>query len=291
MQTTVVGQNQAQIQYIGLPGATQECVSALHSLVESQPKPSAVRLITCRRDSEDAIREHAFLIEQPLGELVCIPSGFASGYGGEAPNGLSFALALLRSLSIPISEVEVERETLDRVDSGQLTDADVEMILQGKSRRRWADYITDEHSDEAKSGELWQRLEPTLPLGVIHPTLNDLAASFWDDPDRSIVSAFRRLEDEVRALSGLKLSSQKLFSKAFVRDDSVLLWPGMDLGEQKARGQMFTSAFGALRNRRSHSEALEETSSDRLCEFLSVNMLFRLLAGVSRRPEVTKVAR
>jgi hypothetical protein len=103
----------------------------------------------------------------------------------------------------------------------------------------------------------------------------DLAVRFHEDEDRSIVAAYRRLEDLVRRRTNIVESGTRLFSQAFLSERSPLTWEVRDINEAKARANMFTAIFGAFRNARMHREQ-KQRPADALREFLLVNELFLL---------------
>jgi hypothetical protein len=82
-----------------------------------------------------------------------------------------------------------------------------------------------------------------------------------------------RLEDIVRARTGLSESNTKLFSRAFGGKAPLLTWPVLDENEHSGRLNLFTGVYMAYRNPRAHQE---KPQSERLAEFLLLNQLFRL---------------
>ena len=137
---------------------------------------------------------------------------------------------------------------------------------------RWHDYIY------GNTVNLRQEFPETIPFQLIEPRLIDLALEFQDDPDKAIITAYRRLEDIVRDRSRLTgESSAKLFSKAFQGDAPLLMWPGIETSEQQGRVSLFTGTYMAFRNRRAHREP-EPDRSGALQEFLLINHLFKLEA-------------
>lgn len=96
-----------------------------------------------------------------------------------------------------------------------------------------------------------------------------------EHPDESLLRAYRRLEDIARKRTGLDEHGVKLFSQAFVGPAAKLGWRDIDAGEQVGRGNLFTAAFMAYRNRRAHRE-LEDDLYGQLGEFLLLNHLYVL---------------
>ena len=56
-----------------------------------------------------------------IGDQAAVKSGFASGYGGEGPAALSYALQLLEAHGVELEEVEVSADLIERLDDSALT--------------------------------------------------------------------------------------------------------------------------------------------------------------------------
>lgn len=262
----------AMIEYAGVTGASKECQDAVIRLIQFGDRIIRARILTCER-------EHCLLLTVNVGDLVAVKSGFASGYGGEGPRRFSYVLQILDSHGAEIEEYDVSEKLLQRVERSALTRADLAMLVKSRPRRpnRWHDYVSEDHEDKARKGTLWQDEFPSLvPFGMIDSRIMDLALSFWDDPDKNLLTGYRRLEDLVRERTGLTQHGSKLFSQAFA-PTGPLGWQDADQGEQAGRMQLFVGTYLAHRNPRAH----RELSLDRarpLAEFLLLNHLFHLEA-------------
>ena len=274
----------AKVQYLGIPGSTSDCVAAVAQIIQAGPPIESARIITAPEDSHLV---HAFLLTCGPGDQVIVPSGFASGYAGEGPNGFSFVLALLESLKISVSEVHVPADVLERMDQFALTEEDLESIVQARPVRRSERYAyIDERDEQAISdGTLWERLEPFVPLAVIDPRIADLGRTLWEKPRENLRSAYLRLEDDVREKAGLTKWGSRLFADAFNGSGSKLTWAGLEESECRGRANIFTGVCMAFRGPSAHSEKLELSSVEALNQFLAVNLLFRLLRTSIRRDE------
>lgn len=258
------------VQYMGVPGATRECVAAV------------VRLIQSREDIEEAQvishgRDHAFLLNMTGDDVIAVKSGFSSGFGGEGPDGLSYVLQLLEFHGVKIDEYEVTPELFERLDSGALTVANLRSIWKARPvrPRRWRSYIRDRHRQMADEGALWRDFPLQLPLAVIDTRIVDLAKGFWLDPDKTLLKGYRRLEDIVRDRTRIRESGAKLFSQAFSGNGPKLVWKDIDASEQVGRASLFTGAYMAYRNPRAHREAASDAASQ-VTEFLLLNTLYIL---------------
>lgn len=260
----------AGIQYHGIAGASVECEAAVLRLLFSDGLLARAVILS-------AGHEHAFLLFTNVGDPIAVKSGFASCYGGTGPAALSTVLQLLWRHGVDIEEMEVAGSFLERLDAAALTLADVETIEHGTPLRpsRWGDYIRSREQEASDADTLWSFQLPAMPYALLDPRLIDLALDFASDPDARLNRGYRRLEDSVRARTGLNLHGAKLFSTAFQGETPRLVWDVPDPGETTGRTQLFTGAFMAYRNPRAHREP---GHGEHLAEFLLLNQLFRLEA-------------
>jgi hypothetical protein len=266
----------AGIQYHGIAGASLECEAAVLRLLFSDGVLARAVLLTARHD-------HAFLLFTQVGDPIAVKSGFASGYSGTGPAALSTVLQLLWRHGVDIEELEVTVPFLERLDAAALTLADVEAIERGAPLRpsRWGDYIRSAEQEASDADTLWSFQRPAMPYALLDPRMIDLALDFASDPDARLNCGYRRLEDSVRARTGLKLHGAKLFSTAFQGETPRLVWDVPDPSETSGRAQLFTGAFMAYRNPRAHREP---SYGRHLAEFLLLNQLFRLEAEAVANP-------
>lgn len=215
------------------------------------------------------------LLANEVGDIVAIKSGFTSGYGGVGPACFSAVLQLLAAHGIEIDEWITDATFIERLDNCLLTTSDVDQAVNSKPVRpsRWADYIRKEERSKETNGQLLAEFPSIMPYSIIDHRVIDLARTFWDDPDGKLNAGYRRLEDIVRARTGISEHGTKLFSSAFLDEKSILTWNVSDTGEKKGRAQLFIAVFMAYRNPRAHREGL---TSETLAEFLLLNQLYRL---------------
>lgn len=268
----------AGIEYHGLPGISAECKAAVMRLLQFDERILHARILSSQR-------EHCFLLTVGTGDLVAVKSGFTSGYMGEGPSALSYVLQLLDAHGVEISEVEIPREVMERIDYSALTKSDLAQIDASRPVRpnRWRDYMFEKHWDRRDGWTLWAEFPPVIPFSIIDPRILDLALDFWDGPDDKLLTGYRRLEDIVRARSGVDEHSTKLFAQAFVGDNAKLGWWELNRGEQTGRGSLFNATYLAYRNRRAHRE-LSDSSDTQLVEFLLLNHLYLIEKEAAPRP-------
>lgn len=260
----------AGVQYGGLPGVSRECQSAVLRLLQYGDTVTRAQILSCSGD-------HCFLLTINTGELVAIKSGFASGYAGEGPRTFSYVLRLLDAYEVEIEEYQVPQDLLDRLDESALTRHDLAFLEAARPVRtsRWHDYIQPEHWDCEHIGGLWREFPYVIPFAVVDSRIADLAITFWKHPDARLMTGYRRLEDILRARTGIDEHGSKLFSAAFIGQNSKLRWTDADGGEQNGRAALFTGAYMAYRNPRAHREP-ENRADKQLTEFLLLNHLYVL---------------
>ncbi len=255
----------AGVEYAGLPGISAECKDAVIRLLQYGDVIQSAKILTHDND-------HGLLLTINVGDIVAVKTGFASGYGGEGPSTFSFVLQVLEAHKVEIEEYDVAGGVLERLDQSALRCSDLDRLERQRPvrPRRWHDYIQERHSDRHDKFTLWREFPTVIPFAVVDPRIMDLALSFWDAPNDRIFEAYRRLEDVVRARTGLKEKSGRLFSAAFMGDGAMLRWPGCDAAEQAGRAELFRATFTAYRNPRAHGH-VGGNAEDKLSEFLLVN--------------------
>lgn len=268
----------AGIEYHGRAGTTRPCIRAIERLLQDGAVERALILTKPSTHSDN----HALLLSDREGGLVAIKSGFASGYGGEGPKGLSHVLGLLEWHGVEIDEIIVKPGLLARLDGSALRDVDVDRMEQAprvRPKRYWR-YVEIERYGGPDTSNPWRWSEyRPFPFALVVDPLADLARRFEAEPDVALSQGHRRLETRVRARLGepqnSDLAGVRLYRKAFVGTDRRLHWPGASASEQEGRANLFIGAVMAHRNRRAHVEA-RELRNDQLDEFLLLNLLFRL---------------
>jgi len=260
----------AGIQYIGSPGGTKDCQDGVIRLLQYGDKVSHARILTHSNI-------HCILLTINVGDLVAVKSGFSSGYAGTGPSGFSYILQLLHAHQAEITEYEVTEELMERLDVSALTQSDIDSIDDAKPIRpsRWPQYVSDEDSKRKQEGTQWAEFRPVIPFAIVDSRITDLALSFWDNPDQSLLTGYRRLEDILRSRTGIDDHGHGLLSKAFLGDAGVLTWRDRDKGVRTGKANLFTGAYMAYRNPRAHHEQ-KHNAPQYLAEFLLLNQLYTL---------------
>jgi hypothetical protein len=279
----------ACIQYVGLAGITEECKQAVMRLLQYGDQITLARILSSPATIHGS-RSHGLLLTINTGEVVAVKSGFSSGYLGEGPSGLSFIVQLLKFHNVEIEEYDVDEEVIERLDLPSLTSGDIEKIDAAKPvwPRRWYDYITDRDEEWGERGMLWQNFPPVMPFAIIDNRITDLALNFFENPDKNLLTGYRRLEDIVRKRTDINEHGVKLFSEAFYGEKAKLGWTSLNDNERNGRANLFTGAYMAYRNPRAHRE-LEYHANSQLIEFMLLNQLYVLeKESVERVDEMVK---
>lgn len=268
----------ANIQYYGMAGDSTSCLNGIQRLVLFGDRIKKAKLLTCRNEHA---AHHAYILEINFSELVCIKSGFTSGYPGEGPKKFSISLQLLKSCGAEINEYEVDQSIFDRLNKSCLRQNDLESLIQPIEQYRVLKYIAGEGRDVPFCGynaEIFsEELPATIPFGLLDSRLVDIAVNFFHDPDANLYKAFRRLETLVVSRSGLKgENGLKLFQKAFLHDDSPLHWNDVCKAETVSKVDLFKGVFGTYRNSRFHREPDEDHIRACVRELMLINELYHL---------------
>jgi hypothetical protein len=170
----------------GVSGITRPCLIALDMVLSGPLAPQQATIVTTNN------RDHLFILwdcgqpaEWPFQGFI-IPTGFASGYGGEGARGFSLALCMLQEHGIPLSHINVDRTLFTEIDSGNISDE-----LQVRIREASVpldmpvpNWVFAQHWELAQSHRLW-RVQYWRGLGIEWSldadTVNDFS---WNTGDK-----------------------------------------------------------------------------------------------------------
>lgn len=266
----------AEAEYHGTYGITRHCLEAIARLVHYGEVIEKAKILSW---SVGEHCEHAFALSLEAERLIFIKAGFTSGYGGEGPRGFSTALKLLQAHNIEIDEYRVTQELMKRLNASCLLEEDLDWLEYANPIRPSGlyDYLYEE-DNRIKA------LFPTvINFALIDDRIFDLALNFQANPDYAISTAFKRLEDIVRKRAQLAgESGMKLFSKAFLGEESLLEWHDENQAEHNSKANLFKDIFGAFRNPRAHRE-VQINDQEAVREFMLVNELYCLEAKAVER--------
>lgn len=280
-----MGKIPAEIEYHGSPGITAHCLTAITRLLQFGAAVRQAWLLSNRDRPNSGV--HCFILNMEDSRQIAIKSGFSSGYGGEGPRGLSTAIEILRLHEIELQEYEVDASFIDRLDKSLLSKKDIEGIyrLRPIHITKTLDYLWDWKTDDRYAPIRSEWLyPPSVNFGLLDERIFDLGLELYVNPDYAISTAFKRLEDALRARTGFSgESGQRLMTKAFEGENSKLHWEDKNQAEHAGKAGLFKSIFLAYRNPRAHKE-LRKSEREILREFMLINELFLLEASAIERP-------
>lgn len=267
----------AGIRYLGEAGVSAPCLAAVQQTIQLGLPIRQVWVVSHQQ-------RHGLLITLADEQVLGVKVGFTSGYAGEGPATFAAALHLLDTVGCEVEEYEVSGGFLARLDASALKRKDLDQLAAAKPVRpyRLGDYAYTSRTSVGPRYSSLTCFPPVIPWAIIDERLADLALRFFDDPDKALLDAFRRLEEGIRRRTGLSEHGSKLFSQAFAAEAGPLCWGDLDKGEHTGRLQLFTGAYQAFRNPRAHRPSAA-IATECLAEFLVVNQLFRLESAASLR--------
>ncbi|HIG21852.1 hypothetical protein D1224_02960 [Henriciella barbarensis] len=268
-------QQAAGLAYHGLSGVTRPCEEAVLEALQRETRIERARILSFRE-------QHGLLLINAVGDGLVIRPGFASGYSGEGPSGLSKAIAMLSAHEVQIDEVDLTPAEFQRLDDSVLTESDLQDLAARRAVRigQYQDYMFRGDWDDARAGRLWSHYPARLPLAALAPGLIDLVLEFDTRPGHALHLGYIRLEDRLRKLTCTRLSGTRLVDAAFSPKHALLKLSGReDPGEQAGLEFLFRGVLQLHRNPHAHSE-LNRSPVEAVSEFLVLNHLFRLLDAV-----------
>lgn len=268
------------LEYHGSSG-TQDCVEAVERLLQSDRALASATILT---NPKKDISDHAFFLTDTRGDEIVIKNGFASGYGGGGPKGLSATIRLLDWHGVMLDEIEIEHALMDRLSASALTLADVESIRNARPVRphRYWDYVFEQDDRPAHEGNPWRHRDPVIPFTLLDERLAPSVRRFWDDPDGVLMKGHRALEQAVRVKAGISKEEATggpaaVYRQAFNGSPPRLSWPDVTSSEHAGRVNLFMGVLSAYRHVRAHRD--EKAHRDALLsELFLLNHLFRLEA-------------
>lgn len=269
--------SQPPIQYLGVPGSTNDCVHAMVTILTSPYPCGEITIVVDHQAGEDH-EAVCFVIWGWLGQDVTIvPDGFGT-HDGTGGWGLGLVLELIEYYQVKLKERWVEPEMFARIASGHPTRSDLAKLQQ-------TDITTP-------SWPFWKRLftrrDPTwsafrgawaeqFPYWLLEPELLAEVQDVERDPATAVFRATRRLEVIIRTAAGLNadLVGRELISKA-MGNDGLLVLKAVTDSEKQSWDMLFRGVIGAFKNPHSHRDeklAVEDAAS----QLFAVNALLRKL--------------
>jgi hypothetical protein len=196
---------QLDIQYLGVPGATDPCVQAMVTILTSPYSCREITALFCNRYPDDENKHYSvsFVVWDWLDtEITIIPDGFGthSGTGGW---GLGLVLALIEFYQVPLGEKWInDVQQFERINDGGLAARDRKALHE-------PDYWAPSWPLHAReySQDLWVDVLPEVarhfPVWLLEPEIVEYAKDIGKDADRAVFRAVKRLEVMIREIGGL----------------------------------------------------------------------------------------
>ena len=275
-----------EVQYMGIPGHSVSCCSAVDTIVNSENPPRKASLVTWLQDRTGFTGLHLFLFwDWNRVRLTVVHSGFASGYTGGGPHNFSIALSMIRDREIPMSNIFLTEHQFHSIENRRLT---VELIEQLRSADdgdvSWAD-IYPRHSKQVEAQTFWPRFhQPKMSFDHMKPEISQRCRNLYaHDPEAAISRAFTVIEERLRELLAKSssdvqnLHANELITKAFHIENGALTDKSLPRSEREGLLLLFKGAFQYVRNPRAH-RLVNESDEQLSIDFMHVaDMLLRIL--------------
>lgn len=264
------------VQYLGVPGATFECVKAMVTILTSG-YPCREITVVYEDDRSKNYQIVCFVVwEWMRTEVTIVPDGFGT-HGGTGTWGLAVVLELIQFYGVPIREKWVDTEQFERIADGYPTESDLEALRQ-------ADMGAPSWPMELRSygSGLWRALGNVMPeqfpYWLLEPELLTDVKGLEQDPAVAVFRTVRRLEILIRGMGPFEASlvGQDLISRALGGKSGQFPLMGSTDSEAQAWEQLFRGAIGAFKNPHSHRD-VKLSVQDAAGQIFAVNMLLRKL--------------
>jgi len=149
------------VQYLGASGYTRQCLVAIDAILNSGCPPKKAIIVSRFPRGGNRGQDHLFVfVDWDHFRVTVVPSGFASGYGGEGLRGFSLAICLIREKGIPIWTIDVEDADFEKIDLGEVRYWDDQLLRDillrsEECRWSWPGWTGETHEQLLERGLLW----------------------------------------------------------------------------------------------------------------------------------------
>lgn len=272
------------VQYMGMPGVSEQCLLAVDVIVNSEVPPRKASLVTWVKDKRNMQEEHLFLFwDWNKVHLTVVHSGFASGYSGQGPRSFSQALCMIWDRTIPINMVIASEALFKAIEGRRLTERIIDELRSADDRPLtwpWLEWIYPEHVKQVEEETFWREFhQPKLNVDSLDPELNARCRkTFAHDREAAVAAAYKVVEERLRKL----LDKPRGYGGQLVKDAldpgrGALVDKKLSLREQEGMCQLFLGAMKFVRNPRSHRFLDEEDGQLDIELIYLADLLLRLL--------------
>jgi hypothetical protein len=272
-----------EIQYLGVPGCTAECVQAMVTILTSPFPCREVTVLFCPKHPDDEHYAVSFVVWDWLGsDVPVVPDGFGT-HDDTGGWGLEVVLELILFYQVPLKEKWIKNvEQFERINRGRPTERDLRALHESDHQApSWQLHVG------TFGPHLWSHAltgEPeTFPYGLLEPELLEDVQGAERDPASAVFRATKRLEVVIRDaagldahLVGLDVVNEAMRDGNQTRGPGLLIPKGATASEVQAWTNLFRGAIGALRNPVVHRD-VKLTVKSASTMILTVSMLLRKL--------------
>lgn len=269
------------VEYLGSPSSTQQCLSALITILTSSQRPERITaLLGPEVDSQDHPHEPVGFIAWSYteGHFIIIPNGFGT-HGGGGGGGLEKALWLINFYQIPMDEAEInDKKQFQRIMTKSPMYSDIQFIQRAVHAfkiRSIRGYTTGTHKKNYTLKDIINWI--SFPYWLIEEELLPEVVNFEDRPDSAVFHCAKRLEIMIRQASestpdkiGVPLVNE------VIKLGGILEPIAPVASEKESWAHLYRGAMGAFRNPAGHRDQ-KLSQDDALGQIMTINMLVRKL--------------
>ena len=276
-----------EVQYMGIPGISYQCLLAVDTIVNSQNLPRKASVVSWMRDRQNWHGEHLFLFwdwnDVPL---TVVHSGFTSGYPGEGPRSFSEALCMIYDRDIHTNLIHVNESDFSAIEERRLTSDLIDVLRNSDDRPLgwpWPG-VMNAHLTQLEDQTFWnERHESKLVFDFLDPELSKQCRTLYlQDAEAAVFTAFKVVEQRLRTmLHKPSMYGERLIKDALDPEKGILTDQSLPKPEREGLLHLFVGAHKFVRNPRGH-RFLDEQDEQLGVELIYfADLLLRLLPAQS----------
>lgn len=248
-----------EVQYLGIPGGSDECLLAVDTIVNSEFRPRRGTVVSWVKDRANRLQEHLFMFwdwnDVPL---TVVHSGFTSGYSGQGPRCFSQALCMILDRAIPANMVTVNEVEFNAIERRQLTDQIIATCKNADGPPlglEWYGWTFPEHVQQIKEQTFWRDFhQPKLSTEFLDQELAVRCEKiFGHDRESAVAAAFKVVEERLRQSVDIPHAyGSQLVKDTLDPEKGILTDRNKSRQEQEGLYALFSGAMSFVRNPRSH---------------------------------------
>jgi len=272
----------SEVQYMGMPGMSEQSLLAVDVIVNSELPPRRASLVTNRQGL------YLFLFwDWNNVPLTVVHSGFSSGYPGQGPRSFSQALCMLWDRGITTNLVIANKTIFDAIEHRRLTEDLVDWLRNTDDRPlTWPqpEWIYREHEHQVEGQTFWCTFhQPKLNADFLDEELSARCRqTFSHNKEAAVTAAYKVVEERLRKLLDKPLGyGDQLVKDALDPARGALVDKSLSKAEKEGMYQLFLGAMKFVRNPRSHRFLDEEDYQLDIELVYQADLLLRILSKIS----------